>query len=134
MALFGNKKNDDNQPVPPQRVKGFATLDLEKLIENKPVTIDSIGEIDWEVDYESDKIVRAYGNIEVPVEIKFETGDLDNETVADDLVVLNIKIGGKKVLVSDLEKARIPFDVLDTIDTDDIEDRARKQFGADHID
>lgn len=128
MALFGGKKKEMiDELVPASRVEAFAKLDLEKYLASNPVAVEKLGDIDWHVEYGEDG-VAAFGSIKIPAAIYFEYGDLDNDTVADDLTVVRIDINGKRAMDDTIQKAEIPFDPLATVDTTRIEGQAKRNY------
>ena len=128
MSLFS--KEQAEEIVPAQRVIAFANIDLKKYLEKEVLKLVDNVNVTWDVEYHDD-CIAANGTLEIPISLIYEAGDLDNETVIDDLVLAQLAIAGKPKLNKEIaEEADLNFDPFSTIDVEKVILEARKRKGA----
>lgn len=89
MALFGNSPTAHR--LPEYRVAALASLDLEEYLQEKPITIDRPGHIEWMVTEDEEGYLIAQGAIRIPVDMIFAPPATEGADPAIERIVINGK-------------------------------------------
>ena len=109
-------KQEMEEKVPRQRVGAFARLDLKRLLDEYNWLVNKSEDVHWDVEYDDrDERITASGLLSIPISFVYEMGEIDNDTVADDLEISQVFYAGRKVY--DTHEGTEKADPLDTIDT-----------------
>lgn len=113
MALF---KSDD-ATIPESRANVFANMELNQFLEETPLAIYHVDGMDWDFQRDGEKIYMD-GTISVPVRLVFKEGNLKNDKVSDDMVLIDVEICGESQLGIRFEKPKkeAPLDPLASVD------------------
>ena len=100
--------------IPPHRVGAFARLSLKKLLNDYHWITKKAKNVDWDVEYDDrDKRVTATGYLSIPVSFVYDLGDVDSDSIVDDLELAQIRIGERAIFDAN---EKIEVDPLDTVD------------------
>lgn len=91
MALFGNSSTAHR--LPEYRVAALASLDLEEYLQEKPLSVDRPGHIEWMVTEDEEGYLTTHGAIKIPVNIVFAPPAEEGA----DPVVERVIVNGKRV-------------------------------------